>query len=56
MIVKNESQDFYEGDYNELLNVDEKIGNIIDKNGNVLGTHKGIWNFTIGQRKGLKIS
>lgn len=53
---KNDSQDFYEGDYNELLNVDEKIGNIIDKNGNVLGTHKGIWNFTIGQRKGLKIS
>ena len=53
---KNDSQDFYEGDYNELLNVDEKIGNIIDKNGIVLGTHKGIWNFTIGQRKGLKIS
>ena len=53
---KNDSQDFYEGDYNELLNVDEKIGNIIDKQGNVFGTHKGIWNFTIGQRKGLKIS
>ena len=53
---KPDSQDFYEGDYNELLGVDEKEGNIVDINGNILGTHKGIWNYTIGQRKGLGIS
>lgn len=31
-------------------------GNIVDVNGNVLGTHEGIINFTIGQRRGLGIS
>ncbi|MCR4880558.1 MAG: tRNA 2-thiouridine(34) synthase MnmA [bacterium] len=53
---KPDSQDFYEGDYNELLQVEDKIGNIVDKDGNILGQHKGIWNYTIGQRKGLGIS
>lgn len=53
---KPDSQDFYEGDYNELLQIEDKIGNIIDKNGNVLGKHNGIWNYTIGQRKGLGVS
>ena len=31
-------------------------GNFIDKNGCVLGQHKGIINYTIGQRRGLEIS
>lgn len=31
-------------------------GNFILKNGTVLGTHKGIINYTVGQRKGLGIS
>lgn len=53
---KPDSQDFYGGDYNELLNIEDKIGNIVDLNGKVLGTHKGIWNYTIGQRKGLGIA
>ena len=53
---KPDSQDFYEGDYNELLGVEEKIGDIVDTNGKVLGKHKGIWNYTIGQRKGIGIS
>ena len=30
-------------------------GNIVDLKGNVLGQHNGIINFTIGQRKGIKI-
>lgn len=33
-----------------------KIGNFVDKNGNVLGKHKGIIYYTIGQRKGLGLS
>lgn len=31
-------------------------GSFIDKDGNVLGTHRGIIRYTIGQRKGLGIS
>ena len=53
---KPDSQDFYEGDYNELLEVNEKEGNIINTEGKILGKHKGIWNYTIGQRKGMGIS
>ena len=33
-----------------------KKGNIKDLNGKVLGVHDGIINFTIGQRKGIKIA
>ena len=33
-----------------------KNGDILDINGNKLGTHNGIINYTIGQRKGIKIS
>lgn len=31
-------------------------GYFIDKNGKILGTHEGIINYTIGQRRGLKIA
>lgn len=31
-------------------------GNFVDRNGNVLGTHNGILNYTIGQRKGLGVT
>ena len=53
---KPDSQDFYYGDYNELLGVEEKEGNIVNLDGKILGTHKGIWNYTIGQRKGIGVS
>ncbi len=33
-----------------------KEGNFIDTNGNVLGKHKGITHYTIGQRKGLNLA
>ncbi len=35
---------------------DNKSGNIVDLQGNVLGRHTGIHNYTIGQRKGLGLS
>ncbi len=53
---QTESQDFYDGDYTELLNVESKEGNIVDRDGNVLGKHKGLFHYTIGQRKGLGIA
>ena len=31
-------------------------GNILDTNGSVIGKHEGIINFTIGQRKGIRIA
>lgn len=34
----------------------ERPGEIVDADGNVLGTHAGIVNYTIGQRRGLRIA
>ena len=31
-------------------------GNIKDLNGKIIGVHEGIINFTIGQKKGIKVS
>ncbi len=53
---KPDSQDFYDGDYNELLGIKDCEGSIVDTEGKILGKHKGIWNYTIGQRKGIGIS
>ena len=33
-----------------------KPGPIVDMNGKVMGTHKGIYGYTIGQRKGMGIA
>ncbi len=51
-----ESQDFYEGDYKELIGHDDEPGDIVDARGSVIGRHQGIWNYTIGQRRGLGIA
>lgn len=53
---KPDSQDFYVGDYNDILNEEPKTGNIVDINGKILGTHQGFWNYTIGQRKGIGVA
>lgn len=53
---KPDSQDFYVGDYNDILNEKPQKGNIVDLSGNILGTHQGFWNYTIGQRKGIGIA
>lgn len=39
--------------YLTSLGISSPKGSFIDKSGNVLGTHNGIINYTIGQRKGL---
>ena len=51
-----ESQDFYGGDYSELIGVEDRPGDIVTTDGRVLGRHKGFWHYTIGQRKGLGIA
>lgn len=55
---KKESQDFIESKYlNELFADKPSIpGNFVDMNGKILGEHRGIEFYTIGQRKGLGIS
>ncbi|MEA3312177.1 MAG: tRNA 2-thiouridine(34) synthase MnmA, partial [candidate division WOR-3 bacterium] len=60
-VVCRESQDVCfipEGDTASFLRrrLGSKPGEIVDLEGNVLGTHKGIWFHTIGQRKGLGIA
>ena len=53
-----ESQDFISGmDYASLFYEEEvREGDIVDEKGSILGTHKGIIHYTVGQRKGLGIS
>lgn len=57
---KHESQDICfvpGGDYARIIEMHTgrtyPHGNIIDRDGNILGKHKGIIRYTIGQRKGL---
>lgn len=55
--TKRESQDFLEcGDYTVLFDESDSVpGDFVDVNGKVLGKHRGIIHYTIGQRKGLNI-
>ena len=50
-----ESQDFTAGGYREIMVGDESEGPITDGKGKVIGSHRGIWGYTIGQRKGLGV-
>lgn len=54
---KDESQDFIEcEDYAVLFQQgDAKPGDFVTRAGNVLGRHRGIIHYTIGQRKGLEL-
>lgn len=49
-----------DGNYKRFLekhsNIKPKAGNIVLANGEVLGVHTGLYNYTIGQRKGLGIA
>ncbi len=62
---KKDSQDICfipDGDYAAFIreNVPKELlpkpGNFVDEAGNVIGTHTGYTNYTIGQRKGLNIA
>lgn len=49
-----------DGNYKKFLEENSELkpkkGNIVHVDGNVLGKHNGLYNYTIGQRKGLGIS
>ena len=53
-----ESQDFISAEYFDLLFADKPSvpGDIIDLDGHVLGRHRGIEHYTIGQRRGLGVA
>lgn len=60
---KPDSQDICfvpDGDYTKVIErfsgKQITTGDFVDTNGNVIGKHKGIINYTVGQRKGLGIS
>ena len=53
---KADSQDFYSGSINDILQNEPQIGNFVDRNGKILGQHQGFWNYTIGQRRGMGVS
>lgn len=53
---RRESQDFYDGDIAELLGGPGPAGDIVDRDGRVLGRHRGVRGYTVGQRKGLGLS
>ena len=55
---RSESQDFIAGgDYSLFFNTEEvREGDIVDEKGNVLGNHRGIIYYTVGQRRGLGIA
>ncbi len=63
-ILQEESQDICfladKDNYADFLAAENLIqpvpGNIVDIEGTVLGTHKGVHNYTIGQRKGLGVA
>ncbi len=54
--AKKDSQDFYAGDYADLLQQEPRPGNIVHTSGRILGHHLGFWQYTIGQRRGLGIA
>lgn len=49
-----------DGNYKKFLEINSNIspqkGNIVNSKGEILGEHTGLYNYTIGQRKGLGIS
>jgi len=60
---RSDSQDICfipDGDYAAFLKtrcgISDQPGDYIDETGKILGRHKGQWQYTIGQRKGLGIS
>ena len=49
---------FVEGDYTDVLKRHTQVdceGEVVDEDGNVVGTHKGFMHYTIGKRRGFSV-
>jgi tRNA-specific 2-thiouridylase len=55
---RGESQDFMPDEYAEALfgGKFSPVGDFVDMSGNILGRHRGIERYTVGQRRGLGVS
>ncbi|MCG8635205.1 MAG: tRNA 2-thiouridine(34) synthase MnmA [Desulfobacterales bacterium] len=60
--VPSESQDIcfihetsFAGFINRKKGLDPSPGNIVDADGKIVGTHKGLHTFTVGQRRGINV-
>ena len=56
--ARSESQDFISSEYFDIVFADKASvpGDIVDLDGKVLGRHRGIEHYTVGQRRGLGVS
>jgi len=50
------TDDNYRRFLKDYAGLEPKKGSVIDENGNVVGEHNGVVNYTIGQRRGLNIA
>jgi len=51
-LQKSNYRDFLKNTFSEQIN-EVKQGNILDESGNIIGTHSGLVNYTIGQKNGI---
>jgi tRNA-uridine 2-sulfurtransferase len=56
VVDKPDSQNFISGDYTSIIKMPAVPGPIQDSQGRVLGRHRGLQYYTVGQRKGLGIA
>lgn len=56
VFAKKDSQDFLSGSYTDVIDVENRPGDIVTEDGEILGKHRGIWHYTVGQRRGLGVS
>ena len=52
---KGDSQDFCGGDPRAIVAEPDRVGEVVTVSGEVIGRHRGYWNYTVGMRKGLGI-
>jgi tRNA-specific 2-thiouridylase len=53
---RRESQDFIAGGYALIFDTAQQPGPILDEQGSVIGQHRGIAHYTVGQRKGIGLA
>ena len=52
---RHDSQDFCGGDPMQIVGAEDREGEVVTLDGEVIGRHRGFWHYTVGMRKGLGI-